>query len=280
MSLVVKYNSAGTAGQPSPSIWGGCPVEKSLIAPDELTYLYDTFTMNFVANATQLGPWYVIGTHPDTAIVADEADGVINISGSGAADDEAFICSGMLCNEVLKKNSNKRLWFEASIKVLDGDADTSIICGLGEAELMAADAIANDPTSYPTSALADFDFIGFMAGTDGTNMGGIDTVYHQDGDSGTVTVVQADVVVNTAGTTTNNDVYKKLGFKFDGQSTVTFYVDGTACTTTLDLDDLTGDKIDDALGIIIGIKDDVGTAVDDMQIDWVRFACDKVACGR
>jgi len=279
MSLAVKYSTAGTAGQPSPNIWGDCPVDKSLVAPDELTYVWDTFTMNFVANATQLGPWYVVGTSPDTAVVTDEADGVINLSGSGSADDEAFICSNMLCNEVIKKNSNKRLWFEASIKVLDGDADASIICGLGEAALMAADAIADDPTSYPTTALADYDFIGFMAGTNGTNMGGIDTVYHQDGDSGTVTVVQADVVTNTAGTTTNDDVYKKLGFKFDGKSTVTFYVDGTAQTTTLDIDDLTGDKLDDALGIIIGIKDDAGGA-DDLQIDWVRYANDKVACGR
>ncbi|MBW2604704.1 MAG: hypothetical protein JRE28_10390 [Deltaproteobacteria bacterium] len=278
MSLAVRYNSAGTAGQVSPNIWGDCPVEKSLIAPDELTYMYDSFLNNFTANEVILGNWLVVGTNPDTAIVTDEADGVINISGSGAEHDEAYICSNLLCDEVIKKNSNKRLWFEASIKVLDGDADASIICGLGEASLLAADAIADDPTSYPTTALADYDFIGFMAGTDGTNMGGIDSVYHQDGDSGTVTVVQADVVTNTAGTTTNDDVYKKLGFKFDGKSTVTFYVDGVAQTTTLDVDDLTGNKLDDALGIIIGIKDDTGGA-DDLQLDWVRFACDKVACG-
>jgi len=279
MSLAVRYNGTGTAGQVSPSIWGDCPVEKSLIAPDELTYLYDSFLNNFTANEVILGNWLVVGTNPDTAVVTDEADGVINISGSGAAHDEAYICSNLLYDKVIKKNSNKRLWFEASIKVLDGDADASIICGLGEASLMAADAIANDATSYPTTALADYDFIGFMAGTNGTNMGGIDTVYHQEGDSGTVTVVQADVVTNTAGTTTNDDVYKKLGFKFDGKSTVTFYVNGTACTTTLDIDDLTSDKLDHALGIIIGIKDDASGA-DDLQIDWVRFAADKVACGR
>ena len=109
-------------------------------------------------------------------------------------------------------------------------------------------------------------------------MGGIDSVYHQDGDSGTVTIVQADVRANAAAGTTNDDVYMKLGFKFDGKSTVTFYVNGTACSTTLDVDDLTSNKLDDALGIVIGIKDDVG-GTDDLQIDWVRFACDKVACG-
>ncbi|NOQ21587.1 MAG: hypothetical protein GQ565_02905 [Candidatus Aegiribacteria sp.] len=277
MSLAVRYNTAGTAGQPSPNIWGDCPVEKSLIAPDELTYLYDTFLNNFTANEVILGNWLVVGTNPDTAIVTDEADGVINISGSAAGDDEAYLCSNMLCNEVIKKGSNKRLWFEASIKLDDADADVSIICGLGESALMAAEAIADDPTSYPTSALADYDFIGFMAGTDGTNMGGFDSVYHQDGDSGTVTIVKADCLANSS--TDNDDTYIKLGFKFDGKQTVTFYVNGTANGTTLDIDDLTGDKLDDALGIIIGIKDDVGGA-DDLKIDWVRFACDKVASGR
>ncbi|MCP4541700.1 MAG: hypothetical protein GY832_31595 [Chloroflexi bacterium] len=277
MSLVVKYNDDGTAGQPSPSIWGDCPVEKSLIAPDELTYVYDTFTMNFVANTTQIGPWYVVGTNIDTAFVTDEPDGVINISGSGAGHDEAYIVSNMLSNEVIKKNSGKRLWFEASVKLDDADADVSFICGLGESALLAAEAIADDPTSYPTTAIADYDFIGFMAGTDGTNMGGFDSVYHQDGGGGTVTVVQADCLANSG--TDNDDTYIKFGFKFDGKSTVTFYINGTACTTTLDVDDLTSDKLDDALGIIIGIKDDAGGA-DDLKIDWVRYANDKVASGR
>ena len=276
MSLVVKYNDDGTAGQPSPAVWGDCPVEKALIAPDELTYLYDTFTYNFVANATQIGPWYVVGTNPDTAIVTDEPDGVINISGSGAGHDEAYILSGMLSNEVIKKNSGKRLWFEASVKLDDADADVSFICGLGESALLADDAIP-DAITWPTTALADYDFIGFMAGTDGTNMGGFDSCYHQDGDGGSVTIVEADCLTNT--TTANDDTYIKLGFKFDGKKTVTFYVNGTACATTLDVDDLTSDKLDDALGIIIGIKDDAGGA-DDLKIDWVRYANDKVPSGR
>jgi len=277
MSLAVRYNNAGTAGQPSPSIWGGCPVDKSLTAPDELCYLWDDFLNNFTANEVILGNWLVVGTNPDTAVVTDEPYGVINISGSGAGDDEAYLCSNLLCNEVIKKNSNKRLWFEACIKMDDADADVSIICGLGESALMAAEAIADDPTSYPTSALNDYDFIGFMAGTDGSNMGGIDSVYHQDGDSGTVTIVKADVLANSG--TDNDDTYVKLGFVFDGRSTVTFFVNGVASGTTLDVDDLTSDKLDDALGIIIGIKDDAG-GNDDLKIDWVRFACDKVACGR
>jgi hypothetical protein len=109
-------------------------------------------------------------------------------------------------------------------------------------------------------------------------MGNIETCYHQDGDSGVLTAVQAAVITNPADTT-NDDTYFRLGLVFDGKQTVTFYVDGVAQTTTLDIDDLTGDKFDDSLGVIIGIHDLAGGA-DDLQVDWVRFACERIAGGR
>jgi hypothetical protein len=269
----VTYKDDGTAGQPSPSVWADFDALKVKSSPGDYVEIWDDFYGSFAANAVQIGPWYVVGTNPDTAIVTDEANGVINISGSGSADDEAYLTSNLLVNETIKKNSGKRLWFETSIKLEDVDADASIIVGLGESALLAADAIADDPTSYPTTATADYDFIGFMAGTDGSNMGGIDAVYGQDGDSGTVTVVKADVA-SVSGGELADDTYVKLGMVFDGKSTVTFYVNGVASTTTLDVDDLTSDKLDDALGIIIGIKDDVG-GTDDLKIDWVRFGAEK-----
>ena len=270
----VEYKAAGTAGQPSPAIWADFSALKVKASPGEFVEVWDDFYGSFAANATQIGMWQMVGTNPDSAVVTDEtANGVINISGSGAGDDEAYLVSNLLVNEAIKRYSGKRVWFETSIKMEDVDADVSIIAGLGESALLAANAIADDPHTYPTTALADYDFIGFMAGTDGTNMGGIDAVYHQDGDSGTVTVVKADVA-SVSGKELADDTYVKLGFSFDGKETVTFYVNGVAETTTLDLDDLTGDKLDDALGIIVGIKDDAG-GTDDLKIDWIRFGAEK-----
>lgn len=276
MSGVARYKAAGVTTEPSPNIWADCPVLKFITDPGAGVYLWEDFLGRFAANDTQIGPFYLVGTNPDSAVVTDEAYGVVNISGSGAAHDEAYLTSNLLVNEAIKKDSRKRVWFETRLKLDDADADVSIIAGLGESSLLAAEAIADDPTSHPTTSLADYDFIGFMAATDGTNMAGIDTVYHQDGDSGTVTVVEADVLENDG--TDNDDTYIRLGFTFDGRSTVTFYVNGVAQDTTLDVDDLTGDKLDDALGIIVGIKDDAGGA-DDLKVDWIRFAADRVAQG-
>lgn len=275
---VIDYGRAGLAAVPSPAIWKDCPMGAILKNPGRYVHIWEDFLGNFTANDVQNcagNQFVVVGTNPDTAYVTDEAEGVINISGSGAGDDEAFLCSGMLSNELLKVNSYKRLWFETRLKLDDTSADVSIIAGLGEASLMAADAIANEGATR--NNLADYDFIGFHTDNDGTNQGDMETCYHQDGDGGAVTAVQASV--RSFGTsTTYDDTYMKLGFRFDGKKTVAFYLDGAKLGTTLDLDDLTGNKLDDALGIIIGIKDLAG-GNDDMKIDWVRYAHEKVASG-
>jgi len=276
MGATVVYKNAGRAASPSDTIWADCPVLDWIKSPGKGIYLWEDFVGNFTANDVENvgSEFLLVGTNPDSAVVTDE-ESVVNISGSAAEHDEAYLVSNLLCNEAISKNSGRRVWFEARCKFDDADADCSFICGLGESSLLTADAIP-DAITWSTTALADYDFIGFMAGTDGTNMGGFDSCYHQDGDGGAVTIVQADTKANSG--TTNDDTYIKFGFKFDGESTVTFYVDGAACSTTLDIDDLTGDKLDDALGIIIGIKDDVGGA-DDLKIDWVRFAVDRYSHG-
>ena len=103
------------------------------------------------------------------------------------------------------------------------------------------------------------------------------TAYHQDGDGGALTAVQATVRAFGSGTT-YDDTYMKLGMRFDGKKTVTFYLDGVKLGTTLDIDDLTGNKLDDPLGIIIGVKDLAGS-VGDLRIDWVRYGHEKFASG-
>ena len=271
--MSVEYKRAGVARSPSASIWADCPVLAFQKDPGKGIHFWEDFLGNFAANATeQVGSQglLALGTNADTAIVSDE-ETVVNISGSGAGNDECYLVSNLLCNEAIKMNSGRRVWFETRCKLDDADADVIFICGLGEALLLADDAIP-DTFTWSTAALADYDFIGFMAGTDGTNMGGFDSCYHQDGDGGAVTIVEADCLANSG--TDNDDTYIKLGFAFDGIKTVTFYINGVKCSTTLDIDDLTSNKLDAALGIIVGIKDDAGGA-DDLKIDWIRFACDN-----
>jgi hypothetical protein len=65
--------------------------------------------------------------------------------------------------------------------------------------------------------------------------------------------------------------------KFDGKSTVTWYVDG-ASVATYDIDSLTNDSLANKLCVIIGVKD-CAAAQTFLAIDWVRFAADKVVQG-
>lgn len=275
---VQDYGRAGEAAAPSPAIWKDLPMGTIAKNPGRYVHIWEDFLGNFTANDVQNcagGQFVVIGTNPDTAHVTDEAEGVLNISGSGGGDDDAYLCSGLLTNELIKKNSGKRCWFETRFKLDDTSADVVIIAGLCEAALMITAATVVEGGSR--NNVADFDFIGFHTDNDGTNQGAMETCYHQDGDSGIVTAVQAAIRTFGAGTT-YDDTYMKLGLRFDGKQTVTFYLDGAALATTLDIDDLTGDKLDDALGIIIGIHDLAGGA-DDMKIDWVRYAHEKFASG-
>jgi hypothetical protein len=271
--MSVEYARAGLARSPSGTIWADCPIMSFIKDPGKGVHLWEDFVGNFTANAVeQVGPQglLVVGTNSDTAIVTDE-ETVVNISGSGAGNDEAYLVSNLLCNEAIKKDSGRRVWFEARVKMDDTSADVTFLCGLGESSLLAADALADEGVSR--NNIADYDFIGFHTDNDGTNQGDMETCYHQDGDGGALTAVQATVRAFGA-TTTYDDTYMKLGFKFDGNQTVTFYLDGAKLATTLDIDDLTSDKLDAALGIIIGIKDLAG-GNDDLKIDWVRFACDN-----
>lgn len=273
----VTYADAGRAASPSDTIWANCPVLDWIKNPGKGIYLWEDFVGNFTANAVEnVGPtgFLVVGTNPDSAVVTDE-ESVINISGSGAGDDEAYLVSNLLCNEAIKMNSGRRVWFECRCKMDDTSADVTFICGLGESALLAAEALVDEGASR--NNINDYDFIGFHTDNDGTNQGAMETCYHQDGDSGVITAVQAAVRTFGSGTT-YDDTYMKLGFYFDGKKTVTFYLDGAALSTTLDVDDLTGNKLDDSLGIIVGIKDLAG-GNDDLKVDWIRFACDRFSHG-
>ena len=45
---------------------------------------------------------------------------------------------------------------------------------------------------------------------------------------------------------------------------------------TLDLDDFdTSDQLTEKLGVVLGIKFDASVTGDGMQVDWIRFACEK-----
>lgn len=257
---VVKYELAGNAASLSPAIWADLPTMKMVAAPADFVEVYDDFAKGVTTDTTVPG-WGFVGTNADVTAVADE-ESVIELEGSGADNDSAFIVSNPLYD--LTMNSGKRFWFEARVKVEDEDADQAIVVGLIEAAGMTAEAVADNGAD-----LIDEDFIGFYAETDGTNMGDIKAAYRQGG--GTTTDVDAD------SHSPANDTFVKLGMKFDGKETVTFYVNG-ASVATLDVGDLTGDSLTNKVGVILGVKD-CAAAQTFLAADWVRFVAEKFASG-
>jgi len=271
---VVDYRTANSqpTNGPSPEIWADCPVIDIIRDPSKGLHLFEDFDGGVIADAASQNRFSLVGSNPDMAGVSDELNGVVELEGSTGANEEAYLVSNILYQ--LQMESHKKFWLEARVKFEDADADCAFIFGLAEAELLAADCITDDSTG--TSTIADYGFVGFFTDCDGTNMDNIDAVYSEDGDGGVLTNVDEDVVSIVAGATTYDDVYIRLGMRFDGIKTVTFYVDGVATGTTLDIDDFASGTANelDPTGILLGYKNLAGTQVF-LAVDWIRFACEK-----
>jgi len=245
MSLRVLYNDEGAAGQPSPNVWGDCPVEKALIAPELLGYVFDDFTSP-VATDSSVPLWALTGTNADVDNVADVADGQILLEGSGADNDSATIAKNDMY--LLTMNSGKRFWFEASVKLSAAGAADDFACFVG---------LEN--------------FVGFQAISNATTIQDWDAVINQGGSANFPATVLADA-------STKSTAYVKLGIKFDGKKTLYFYADG-AQVATYDIDNLDNDTMDKEMTIAIGVKDCEAAQLG-LYVDWARFAYDKVANGR
>lgn len=266
----VSYRTADTlpAGGPSPIIWADCPVITILRDPGKGIHIMEDFEGGDVTDGTAHFKFALIGDGADIEWVTDEKSVVI-IDGPSGANNAAYLISNILYE--LKKNNRKKFWLEARINLLDSNAAQGVIFGLGEDSLLHDDGIADNGT-----AIADGDFIGFaaLAGSDSGAMEDFDSVYHEAGDGGAPTVVEADIVDIDG--TDYDDTYIKLGVKFDGEETVKFYLDGVEQATTFDLDSLdTDDQLTEDLGVVLGIKHDGSVTGDGMQVDWIRFACEK-----
>ena len=266
----INYRSASApvSSGPSPSIWADCPVITIIKNPAVGIHLFEDFEGGTITDDVAQFRFSLVGDTPDITQVTDEVNGVVEIDAQGAINKEAHLVSNILYE--LAKNNRKKMWLEARFKLLDSNAAQAILFGLGEDSMLVADNIQDDGV-----LLGDYDFIGFaaMQASDGAVMGDIDAVYHEAGDGGTPTVVKADVVDIDG--TTQDDTYWRLGLRFDGLETVRFYLNGIS-VGTLDLDDFdTSDQLTEKLGVVLGIKFDASVTGDGMQVDWIRFACEK-----
>ncbi len=282
---VVTYGTKDTApvGGPSPIIWADHPSVVVLKDPGKGIH----FMEDFIIAITDLTATGVLPGTPFTLVddggdgyatvdttAYDNEHGVILIEPDGETQfDEAYLVSQLLYNK-LQLGSNRKMWFEARLKLEDITADLSLICGLGDATLLGGSAVIQE-SATPTT-IESRDFVGFVAFTDGTKIHDIDAIYHEAGDSA-VTQVKDAAFLQASWV---NDTYVKLGLKYDGERFLTYYINGVE-VGKLDVDDFASNTADQIapLGIILGtmVGDDPGSAGDAkyVGIDWIRFACDR-----
>jgi len=261
---VVRLETAGQAENLSPAIWADYPSVKAIMDPSQVIDIFDDFVDPVVAD-TSVPNWEFTGTNGDVDNSADEPNGVILLEGSGADNDSATIMKNDLY--LLARSSGKRFWFEARVKLAAaGTADDfAAFVGLAESVAGTAELIADDGAT-----IIDEDHIGFKAITNATTIGDWDATVNIGGSANFPVDIEAD----TAETTTS---WVKLGMKFDGKKTVTFFVDGVK-TTSYDVTNLDSYTMLHELTVVIGVKDCEAAQLG-LYVDWVRFACEKNANG-
>jgi len=262
---VVRYKTAGSTSEPSPILWADCPVLKFITDPGEGIYLWDDFVTGGLVADTSVPGWNLVGTNPDVSQVTDDVNGQIVLEGSGADNDSAFICTPDLY--LLKKNSGKRLWFEARVSTEAAGAadDYAIFVGLIESAGMTAELIADNGAT-----VIDEDYVGFFADSNATTIQPWNIQINQGSSANFPVDVSANVLAQAT-------AFKKYGIGFDGKQTLSFYIDGVL-TATYDVDNLDSDTFAHEAGVAIGTKNCEGAELH-ITVDWVRFACDKVAQG-
>lgn len=261
---VVDYKVAGGAASLSPAIWADLPSMKQAACPADFIEIYDDFVRGGVVADTSVPGWNLVGTNADVDQVVDEADGLLILEGSGADNDSAFISSADLC--LLKRNSGKKFWFEARVKLSATTGDYAAFVGLVEGVGATAELIADNGAT-----VIDEDFVGFFADTNATVIQPWNCTINQGG-SGNFPV---DVKANALAISTD---FVKFGLKFDGKHTLDYYING-AKAATYDIGNLDNDTMAHEVRVAIGLKQCATASSQVVTVDWVRFVAEKVAQG-
>lgn len=267
MSNRVEYSSpVAPSAIPSGSIWGQMPME-DIILHGRGKYYYNDFTVDaptFASATAQLGMITYQDTGVTVAPLATDDNGVLQIAGADADNDEGSIQFGVTTAVYAKiaSTGGKKLAFEMRVKNNSAAlTDSAFFCGLAEEASAVADILVNNTGALKTTA----DFIGFR--TLCASPSELDTIYQK----ASQTAVEPDDNV----TTVVADTWMKLGLVFDptdSAKAIRYYVDGVevASVAASALDDATFPDGEE-MALLVALK--AGEAVEKkFAIDWVKFA--------
>jgi hypothetical protein len=236
----VQYlDQSGLTG-PSKRLWANCPIADMMIDPNVGFHFFDDFLEGpAAAAATATHGWVVTEITSGDIEDAGILGGGLLLTGD-TADGDGIQMQG---TESWKPTANKRIWFEARVKVSDAD-DCDFVVGLADVDSTLVASNPNDICAFIiTEGSAN---ITFRVDDDGSN-----------------------VAVDT-GADAADDTWVKLGFLIDGTSTVTPYINGVAYTAKAVTSGIPDALLAASIGFLTG-----AAAEKTATVDWIRVAMER-----
>ena len=263
VSEIVNQSTSGATRGPNPwsGMWSNC-FSTHYGDPSVIwTYMEDFIDFPLDANNEPTIGWtWSEDATADVTLVTGTTGGIISMTTDAA--DANHACGMQIgtgtAGTVIEyvKDSGKESWVEFRIAASQHTNTFNMFVGLAS-ENANADNFINDAGDD----FADIDVLGFVIWeADGADV----DIVHQLG--GTEFATIADAAENASD-------FHRYGMYFDGEETITFYVDGTANATTLDLD-ATSFPIDEELSPIIYLKNQTTSAIA-CQIDYIKMVCER-----
>lgn len=270
MSVIV-HTQAGANDQPSPSIWGDCPMSR-LNDAGLGWYFHENFLGAPLVNTTitaallarlSVGAAMSIDGDADTAMSmkAGEMGGYLDIETDGDDNDAVALFTEPMGKIIV--NSGQKMWFEARME-LGAIADQGMFFGLIEEAGASKNAVADG-----AAALIGESLIGFQILSDDTD--GVDAVFKLDGGA----VVEMKSVINNVASGGNiaadltADTEFKLGMRFDGREHLQIFFNGYKVYTYTINTSTFPDNVN--MGVVLCLKTGAAAARS-VAIPWVRAA--------
>jgi hypothetical protein len=258
----IEWDATRLTAGPASGFWADCPTK---LDPDWISKaMIIEHQFADMGEATDFG--WNLGTNTNGAVATGDAvtantpgvGGYLTLSTDGSAQyDYATIkltgYGGAGCPVKITENSGLKMWFETKV-IPASVTDKTFMLGLGSAN---ADDVSVDGTG--AEAIQDGFYFRTLLATEVQ----LDTATNQN-------TTETEIGGNTATVAANTAL--KLGMYFDGVTTLTFYVNGTAQADTVTIGDTGNVPNDVGLTPFFHIKDSVaGGSATAFYVEYMKL---------
>lgn len=259
--VTIQWNGTRLELAPTSGFWANCPY---IAYPDPslaFQYFQDFIGPVSLPAATGSGGGWKChaDSDPDVLAAAGSIGGHVQIAPETGSDKELYYQLGEKGTETFIEyvvSSGNQSWVEFRVAYTSVTNAANTIIGLAEEGCADSDFIADAGND-----IADKDFIGFAVWE--ADPDAIAPIFQTSGSA--FSDSDGTDIVPVAGT------YLTLGLHFDGDTTLTYYANGTA-KGALDIS-MTGFPNDEELSPFIGMKNGAGDA--GLQLDWIRMIVER-----